>query len=258
MRVISAGKKEQKRGLAERLLMVLTVLGGFVSVAGLVAGLQIGSSPQSPKKSLSPVAQVHSAGPAAGPVTGASPGPYSGPSVEPSPPVAVPRPSLPQFPVNSPNDIREPDVKVAVSKMEDRLAKGTPKPSKRRAKPSAGANLAPRKSETFKDDFRLRGSGRHAILAYDETVALQLRTKPGLMAELVQNGLLFSLPAHAAVAIIEQHDDLVRVQERSGEFEGKVGWVRADQIEGMPACKPGVTSYCEGGSKQLSRIERSH
>ncbi len=75
------------------------------------------------------------------------------------------------------------------------------------------------------------------MLAYSERVASQLRTKPGLMAELVQKGLLFSLPVHDAVAIIEQHNGLVKVQERSGEFEDKVGWVRADQIEGTSASK---------------------
>jgi hypothetical protein len=222
MRVITAGKREQKRCLAERLLLGLMVLGILVSVAGLaLEGLQIASNPQSPQS----IAVVQSAGPS---------------------PVASPGPTLPQMPVKRPDDIRGPVVKAAVSRMDDRIAKVSPKPSKLRSKTSASANLAEPKSETFKDDFRLRDSGRLAMLAYDETVASQLRTKPGLMAELVQRGLLFSLPVHAAVAIIEQHDDFVRVQERSGEFEDKVGWVRADQIEGMSACKPGITSYCRG------------
>jgi len=226
MRVNTAGKREQKRCLAERLVLGLMVFGGLVTVAGVVLeGLQIALTPQS-------TAVVASAGPSQ---------------------VALRRPTLPEIPVKRPNDIREPVVQVAVSRMDNRIAKVSPKPSKRRSK--TGANLAERKSETFKDDFRLRDSGRLAMLAYDETVASQLRTKPGLMAELVQRGLLFSLPAHAAVAIIEQHDDFVKVQERSGEFEDKVGWVRADQIEGMSACKPGVTSYCQGRSKQ---VERSH
>jgi hypothetical protein len=191
-------------------------------------GLQIASNPQS-------VAVMQSARPS---------------------PVAFPGPKLPQIPIKRPNDIREPDVRVPVSRMDDRIAKVSPKPSKRRSK--AGANRSERKSETFKDDFRLRDSGRLAMLAYDETVASQLRTKPGLMAELAQRGLLFSLPVHAAVAIIEQHDDFVKVQERSGEFEDKVGWVRADQIEGISACKPGITSFCQGGSKQLIQVDRSH
>ena len=217
MRVITAGKREQKRCLAERLLLGLMVLGGLVSVAGLaLGGLQIALNPQS-------IAVVQSAGPS---------------------PVALPRPTLPQIPVKRPNDIREPVVQVAVSRMDERIAEVSPKPSKRRSK--TGANLAERKSETFKDDFRLRDSGRLAMLAYDETAASQLRTKPGLAPELVQRGLLFSLPVHTAVAIIEQHDDFLKVQSRSGDLEDKVGWVRGDQIEGMSACKPGIASYCKG------------
>lgn len=236
MRVITAGKREQKRCLAERLSLGLLILGILVSVAGLaLEGLQIALNPQSPQS----ITVVQSAGPS---------------------PVALPRPTptLPQIPVKRPNAIREPVAQVAVSSMYDQIAKVSLKPSKRRSKTSASTNLAERKSETFKDDFRLRDSGRLAMLAYDETVASQLRTKPGLMAELVRKGRLFSLPVHAAVAIIEQHGDFVKVQERSGEFEDKVGWVRADQIEGMSACKPGITSYCQGGSERMIQVERSH
>ena len=217
MRLITSGKRKQKRCLAERLSLGLLVVGILVSVAGVaLEGLQTALNPQ-------PIAVVQSAGPS---------------------PVALPRPTLPQIPVNRPNDVREPVVQVAVSRMDDRIAKVSPKPSKRRSK--TGANLAERKSETFKDDFRLRDSGRLAMLAYDETAASQLRTKPGLAPELVQRGLLFSLPVHTAVAIIEQHDDFLKVQSRSGDLEDKVGWVRADQIEGMSACKPGIASYCKG------------
>jgi hypothetical protein len=200
------------------------VFGGLVTVAALaLEGLQIASNPQPIASNLQSIAVVQSAGPS---------------------PVALPRPTPPEIPIKRPNEIREPVVQVAVSRMDDRIAKVSPKPSKRRSK--TDANLAERKSESFKDDFRLRSSGSLAMLAYDETAASQLRTKPGLVPELVQSGLLFSLPVHTAVAIIEQHDDFLKVQSRSGDLEDKVGWVRADQIEGMSACKPGIASYCKG------------
>jgi hypothetical protein len=53
-------KAEQKRSLAERLLLGLMVLGGLVSVTGVaLEGLQIALTPQSPQS----IAVVQSAGP---------------------------------------------------------------------------------------------------------------------------------------------------------------------------------------------------
>jgi hypothetical protein len=78
--------------------------------------------------------------------------------------------------------------------------------------------------------FQLRSGGSLAVLAYDEAAAAELREKPDVFSDLVQKGLLFTVPNHSAVAIEESHDGLLKIRILDGAAEGKVGWVRANQV----------------------------
>jgi len=78
--------------------------------------------------------------------------------------------------------------------------------------------------------YQLPGRGSVAVVSYDEKTAADLRKTPSRFADFVQQGLLFTAPSHAAVAVEERHDGLVKVRFLGAGMQGRMGWVRDDQV----------------------------
>jgi hypothetical protein len=127
-------------------------------------------------------------------------------------------------PARQPAGVPEADVHLSVVVTKDVMPETPPTPaSKHTAKPSP-------KAGERENGFQLRSGGPLAVLAYAEAAAVELRKDPGRLAELVQGGLLFGVPNDTAVTIEERHDGLLKVRILDTAMQGKVGWVRVDQV----------------------------
>jgi hypothetical protein len=136
----------------------------------------------------------------------------------------------PELPIPAPNPARQPstlpeaDAKPPVAATQEVVSEALPtQSSEQKAKPRPAA-------AERKDGFQLRGGGKVVILASEEEAAAKMRNEPGLLSELVAKGLLFSAPIHTEVAIEERHDGLIKVRILAPAMEGRVGWVRAEQV----------------------------
>jgi hypothetical protein len=70
------------------------------------------------------------------------------------------------------------------------------------------------------------------ILGVAEADAAALIEHPDSLAALIQSGSVFTVPNETAVAISSRNDRLIQVHVLSGVFQGRDGWVRADQVVG--------------------------
>jgi len=68
------------------------------------------------------------------------------------------------------------------------------------------------------------------VLAVTEEAADQLRKKPGRLAELIQQGLLFTVSSQTEMTVEEVRNGLAKVRI-GGEGEAvRSGWIRASQV----------------------------
>ena len=89
-----------------------------------------------------------------------------------------------------------------------------------------------RAEDTPEPGHRLKGKGSLCILALTEEAASQLRQKRETLGELAGQGLLFSVPSRTAVEVQASDNGLVSVRILEGSYQGRTGWVRADQVAG--------------------------
>ena len=78
--------------------------------------------------------------------------------------------------------------------------------------------------------IRLRGKGSMVIVAVAEADSEELRRHPDRLPDLIRSGALFSVPTNTVVEVAETHDGFRRVHVLEGAFQGRDGWVRADQV----------------------------
>jgi hypothetical protein len=199
MRIRITSMPARQGRFAERLAVVVLVFAIVLSVAGVaVEKFRVRTPPQSPS-----VVQ----------------------STNPSP-VAVPAPA--PIPAKPPEIAPEGDLHATGSREVKPVVETPPKPSKLSVK--TGVAPAPRKDNAPKGGFQLRGAGAVVMLAYEEAAAAQLRSDPRLVGDLVRRGLLFSVPVHTEVAIVEKRQGLVQVRIIGRTTGAILGWVQPDQV----------------------------
>ena len=78
--------------------------------------------------------------------------------------------------------------------------------------------------------IRLRGKGSVVAVAVAEVDAAELLQHPDRLVDLIRSGSLFSVPNDTEVEIVETHTGLTEIHVLDGAFQGRDGWVRADQV----------------------------
>jgi hypothetical protein len=128
-----------------------------------------------------------------------------------------PATSPPKHTVTAPEQNAEASVATA------RVVQSVPLPPRGAGEPRRGAGGPNR-------GIRLRGRGSVVILAVAEADAAELLRHPNRLGDLIQSGSVFSVPNGTAAAIAETHAGLAQVHVLDGAFQGRDGWVRADQV----------------------------
>jgi hypothetical protein len=67
-------------------------------------------------------------------------------------------------------------------------------------------------------------------VAVAEVDAAELLQHPDRLVDLIRSGSLFSVPNDTEVEIVETHTGLTEIHVLDGAFQGRDGWVRADQV----------------------------
>ena len=130
--------------------------------------------------------------------------------------------SLPAAPPAEPAvAVREQDTKVSVA--TTRVVQSV------LALPRGTGEPRPGFSETGRG-IRLRGKGSVVAVAVAEVDAAELLQHPDRLVDLIRSGSLFSVPNDTEVEIVETHTGLTEIHVLDGAFQGRDGWVRADQV----------------------------
>lgn len=122
--------------------------------------------------------------------------------------------------------VTPPEQNAEASVATAKAVESVPTPPRGTGEPRPGVG------EPEKRGIRLRGKGPVVVLAVTEADAAELLQHPDRLVELIQNGSLFSVPNDTTVGITETHAGLAQVQILDGAFQGRDGWVRANQVVG--------------------------